>query len=149
MRGYLLDTNVLSLLSPSQTAPDGFTDWLAAEDEASRIFLSSVTIHEVEKGIGLLDHRGADAKADALRAWLSGLVRTYEDKLLPFDIAVAAISGQLEAFAVASGHSPGMADAMIAGTAKTHELTVVTRNGKHFEPFGIPWLLPEACKLSR
>ncbi len=56
---------------------------------------------------------------------------------LPIDAAVSALSGKLEAEAIAAGHCPGMADALIAGTAKAHDLTVVTLNLRHFEPFGI------------
>jgi predicted nucleic acid-binding protein len=64
LKGFLLDTNVISMLSP--TAPDvpvSFLDWLERMDGEGRIFLSAVTIHEIEKGIALLDHKGATAKA--------------------------------------------------------------------------------------
>lgn len=68
---------------------------------------------------------------------MDGLLSTYEDRILPIDAAVSAFSGELEAEAIAAGHSPGMADALIAGTAKAHNLTVATLNLRHFEPFGI------------
>lgn len=74
---------------------------------------------------------------------MDGLVSTYADRILPIDTAVSAISGSLEALAVASGHDPGMADALIAGTAKAHGLTVVTRNRRHFEPFAIDLRVPD------
>ena len=106
-------------------------------DGEGRVFLSVVTIHEIEKGIALLDHKGATAKAAGLRAWLSGLIAAYDDKILDLDASAAAIAGRLEAKAIAEGHDPGMADAVIAGIATAHDLVVVTRNARHFTPFGI------------
>lgn len=144
MNGYLLDTNIVSLLSPSSTVrATVFLDWLEQAEQRSELYLSVVTIHEIKRGIGLLEHKGATAKASALRTWLEGLTATYADRILPIDTAVSAISGALEADAVANGHSSGMADALIAGTAKAHRLTVVTRNQRHFEPFAIDLSVPE------
>ncbi|BGE87983.1 type II toxin-antitoxin system VapC family toxin (plasmid) [Methylosinus sp. 3S-1] len=111
-------------------------------DGDGRLFLSVVSIHEIEKGIALLDHKGATAKAASLKVWLSGLVSTYDDKIIGFDAQAAAIGGRLEAKALTAGHDPGMADAVIAGIAAAHELIVVTRNTKHFLPFGIAVLSP-------
>lgn len=138
MTAYLLDTNVVSLLSPSriQTAT-GLIAWLNKIEETAEFFLSVVTVHEIERGILLLERKGATAKASSLRRWMDGLYATYEDRILPIDAAVSALSGRLEAEAIAAGHSPGMADALIAGTAETHDLTVVTQNLRHFEPFSI------------
>ena len=116
---------------------------MEAMDAEERLFLSVVTIHEIEKGIALLEHKGAVAKAAGLKVWLSGLVNTYDDKILSLDATAAAISGQLEAKAVAAGHTPGMADAAIAGIAKAHDLTIVTRNLKHFVPFGVSVVVPD------
>lgn len=138
MNGYLLDTNVISMLSPSWAgASKVFLDWSERMDGEGRIFLSVVTIHEIEKGIALLEHKGATAKAAGLRVWLAGLVSTYDDKIIGLDAPAAGIAGQLEARAICAGHDPGMADAIIAGIAKARDLHVVTCNTKHFQPFGI------------
>lgn len=68
MSGFLLDTNVISMLSPSAPdAPAAFLAWLERMDGEGLIFLSAVTVHEIEKGIALLDHKGATARAAALR----------------------------------------------------------------------------------
>lgn len=141
MTRYLLDTNVVSLLSPSRATATALIAWLDKAEETSEFFLSVVTVHEIERGIVLLERKGATAKAYGLRGWMDGLFSTYEDRILPIDAAVSALSGKLEAEAIAAGHSPGMADALIAGTAKAHDLTVMTLNLRHFEPFGID-LLP-------
>jgi len=138
LSGYLLDTNVVSLLSPSKgEVSSTFLAWLDDADAKGELFLSVVTVHEIERGITLLDRRGATAKTRDLRHWMDGLVSTYEDRILPIDAVVSAISGGLEAEAVSNGYNSGMADALIAGTAKAHALTVVTLNLRHFVPFAI------------
>lgn len=117
-------------------------------DGEGRIFLSAVTIQEIEKGIALLEHKRAAAKAASLRVWLSGLITTYDDKILGLDASAAAFAGQLEAKAISSGHNPGMADAIIAGIAKAHDLVIVTYNTKHFLPFGITVSSPDEAANS-
>lgn len=97
MNGYLLDTNVVSMLAPSKAeANPKFLAWLECADGQARIFLSVITIHEIERGIAGLNHRGATAKAAALKTWLEGLVSTFHNKILGLDIAAAAYSGRLE-----------------------------------------------------
>lgn len=145
MTGCILDTNVVSLLSPGRVeASPAFLAWLDDVDAKNALFLSAVTVHEIERGITLLKRKGASAKANALRRWTDGLLLTYEDRILPIDATVSIVSGQLEATAVADGHNVGMADALIAGTAKAHGLAVVTFNLRHFAPFGIDVMPPPA-----
>lgn len=134
----------MSMLAPSATqAPQTFLDWLDRADAAGQIFLSVVTIHEIEKGVALLEYKGAASKAAALKMWLMGLVSTYDDKILLIDAIAASFGGQLEAKAAASGHNPGMADAAIAGIAKAHDLVIVTANTKDFLPFGVGVMAPD------
>lgn len=97
----------------------------------------------MEKGIRLLEHKGATAKARNIRIWLRGLIAGYDSSVLAIDAEIAWLSGELEAVAIAAGHAPGAADAMIAGTAKRYDLTVITKNPKHFQAFGIPVLTPD------
>ena len=108
-----------------------------------RVFLSVVAIHEIEKGIALLEHKGATAKAAGLKVWLAGLVATYDDKIIPLDATAAAFAGQLEAKAISAGHNPGMADAIVAGIAKAQDLMIVTHNTRHFLPFGVAVSSPD------
>jgi len=149
LSGFLLDTNVISMLSPARAeASAGFLEWLERVDSEGRVFLSVVAIHEIEKGIALLEHKGATAKAAGLKVWLAGLVAAYDDKIIPIDASAAAVAGQLEARALSAGHDPGMADATIAGIAKAQGLVIVTNNTKHFIAFGIAVATPnEALKL--
>jgi predicted nucleic acid-binding protein len=148
LNGYLLDTNVISTLSPAQAgASPQFVEWLERVDSEGRVFLSVVAIHEIEKGIALLEHKGATAKAAGLKAWLAGLLAAYDDKIIPIDPVAAALGGQLEAKAISVGHAPGMADASMAGIAKAQNLVILTHNTKHFAPFGIDVATPEQAAL--
>jgi predicted nucleic acid-binding protein len=132
------------MLSPSGThVPAPFHAWLERVDGDGQIFLSVVTIHEIERGIVLLDRKGATAKAAGLRGWLLGLTARYSEKVLELDTNAATISGRLEADAIAQGHDPGMADAIIAGIAQAHGLTIVTHNTRHFLPFGVSVSSPD------
>ena len=151
MTGYLLDTNVISMLSPSRAGESGavqFLKWLARKDSEGQVFLSVVTVQEIEKGIALLDTKGATARASGLKLWLAGLFASYGDKIIGVDAATAALAGWLEAKAMSAGHDPGMADAIIAGIAQAHGLVIVTRNKRHFQPFGVCLMSPDDVALS-
>jgi predicted nucleic acid-binding protein len=143
LSGYLIDTNVISMLAPSraEASPD-FLDWLERMDGEGRVFLSAITIHEIEKGIALLENKRAKAKASDLKTWLAGLVSTYADKIIGLETAAAAFGGRLEARAIVAGHNPGMADAAIAGIAEAHDLTIITLNTRDFLPFGVAVFSP-------
>jgi toxin FitB len=143
LTGFLLDTNVVSTLSPlSGSTNDDFAQWIHAQASRDELFLSVVTIHEISKGIALLKNKGATAKAERLTIWLDTVKFDFSDRILSFDSATATLAGELEAAALSRGLAPGMADAMIAATAKLNALTAVTRNVRHFRMFGIDVLSP-------
>ena len=136
MTGYLLDTNVVSAFAPGKAAvsPDTAT-WFEAQTE--RLFLSAVSVVEIEAGIAKLRHSGAVRRADDLTAWFGRLIGLYGGKVLTLDVPVARAAGALAGRARASGRDPGFADIAIAATAEVHGLTVLTRNGRHFAPLGV------------
>ena len=105
---------------------------------SERLFLSTVTVAEIEDGIAKARREGARLKATALAAWLETIVHLYSDRTIPFDINAARIAGRLSDRARGNGHSPGFPDLAIAGTAMAHRLTVLTRNLQHFGPLGVP-----------
>jgi len=107
------------------------------EDNSDRLFLSSVTIAEIEGGIAKVRREGARAKAARLAAWLEAVLHLYGERVLAFDMAAARIAGQLSDRARAQGYSSGFADLAIAATAAAHRLTVLTRNVRHFAPLGV------------
>lgn len=144
MSRFLLDTDVISMLSPSRAAIlPGFLQWLDRADSESRVFLCAISVHEIKKEIVLLEQKAASAKAAALSAWLTGLQTVYADKILSLDAEAAAFSGELEAMALARGADPGMADAAVAGIARAHGMTIVSRSSRHFQPFGVAVVTPE------
>ncbi|WP_068400101.1 type II toxin-antitoxin system VapC family toxin [Kribbia dieselivorans] len=135
---YLLDTNVISeLRKPAHRASSAVRAWVAARTP-SDLHLSVMTILEVEVGIGRLGRRDT-LQADRLRTWLEDdLMGSFHGRILAIDLPVARRAAQL--------HVPDPRperDALIAATAMTHGLTVVTRNVKDFDAFGLaiinPW----------
>jgi predicted nucleic acid-binding protein len=131
---YLIDTDVLSELRRRQRDP-GVVAWIGAQRTAD-LFLSVISIGEIERGISLERPRDPDF-ADALTRWLDGVLALYGDRILPFDLRAGRRWGQLSA---ALGNDT--ADLMIAATALEQGLTVVTRNVRHFEPTGVATLDP-------
>ena len=131
----LLDTNVVSELRKPRPDPN-LAAW--AETITKRdAFISVVTIREIEAGVLLVERRDAD-QGRLLRAWLEERVLLeYADRLLDVDLAVARRAAAL--------HVPDPRperDALIAATALTHGLTVVTRNAADFAPMGVAILNP-------
>jgi len=126
---YLLDTNVISAIRRPDRAPQ-VAAWLRGKPEAE-LFLSVVTLGEIERGIARQE-RGNPDFADDLRAWVDRTVRLFSDRILPFDAEAARIWGRLSADI---GH--GGADLMIAATALARGATVVTGNVADFAPTGV------------
>ena len=134
---YLVDTNVVSAGAPAKAAfMPGLVGWM--ERNSARLYLSVVTVAEVEEGIAKARRSGSARKADALTGWLDALLHLYSARVLPLDISVARVLGPMSDQARATGHTPGLADLMIAATAARHGLTVLTRNVRHFGPLGVP-----------
>jgi len=123
---YLLDTVVLSELRRNSRNPR-VVDWLGSTSSAD-LFLSVVTVGEVEKGITRQRRLNPDF-ADKLAHWLDAVLHSYENRIITVDVRIARRWGQLSD---AVGHSG--ADLLIAATALEHGLTVATRNVRHFEP---------------
>ncbi|HEY1798476.1 MAG TPA: type II toxin-antitoxin system VapC family toxin [Stellaceae bacterium] len=124
---YLLDTVTLSEMRKRNPV----VRWFTERDEAS-LFISAVSVGEIERGAALKRPRDA-LFADALTRWLERLLVHYEDRIIPVDTRIARCWGRLGA---TIGHMS--ADLLIAATALERDLTVVTRNIRHFAPAGVP-----------
>ena len=111
---------------------------------SDRVFLSTITVAEIEDGIAKAVREKSRRKASDLTAWFETVLHLYGDRILPFDIGAARIAGRLSDRARGSGHAPGFADLAIAATAVANRLTVLTRNLRHFVPLGVPALDPFA-----
>ena len=140
---YLVDTNVVSAGAPSRLAPAELVAWMDAH--SALLFLSAVTVAEIEDGIAKLRREGATRKSDDLVIWLETVLHLYGDRILAFDMPTARIAGALSDQARGQGHAPGFADIIIAATAQNHGLTVLSRNVRHFVPLGVPVLDPFAA----
>ncbi|MGZ0713948.1 PIN domain-containing protein [Pseudomonas palleroniana] len=132
---YLLDTHVISELRKPQ-ADAKVVAW-AKSVIAPRMFISAITLKELETGVLRLERRDP-VQGKVLRTWLKKHVMpAFDARILPVDAAVALRCAQL--------HVPDQAnesDALIAATALVHGLTVVTRNVCDFQSSGVPLLNP-------
>jgi len=134
---------VLSLLAPGRPAlnPE-LAGWLRRQADA--LYLSAVTIAEIEQGICKLRRTGGTERADRLSAWLDELLITSPERILSLDGRVGREAGILSDRALAIGRHPGFADIAIAATASSYDLVLLTQNGRHFAPLGIPVIDPVA-----
>jgi predicted nucleic acid-binding protein len=140
---YLLDTNILSVLSPKPIqAPNERAVQAWIEATSSELFLSVISISEIELGIAKANRQGASRKAEALMQWLAGITHLYGGRLLSLDIEAARLTGRLLDRAYGRGWDPGYEDAAIAATAVARGFTVVTRNTRHFQTMDVPCLDP-------
>jgi len=108
------------------------------ERHSDELYLSAVTVSEIEAGIARLAREGADRRSQALSGWLDRVVGLYGERVLSFDVEVARVTGQMSDAARAQGRNPGFADVAIAATARAHDLSILTVNVRHFEPLGVP-----------
>ncbi len=136
---YLLDTNVVSELRKPR-ADRQVKRW-AGSVAASSLYLSSISLLELETGVLQIGRRDA-AQGEVLRRWLDKhVLPAFEGRVLPIDTAVALRCARL--------HVPDRmahGDALIAATALVHGLTMVTRNTDDFLPAGIPLINPWLAK---
>jgi toxin FitB len=145
VKGWLLDTDVLSATGPSRRPlPPEAVRWFT--ERTDTLYFSTITVAEVEAGIARLLRIGAARRADNLREWFDRIVERYAERVLPFDIAAARLAGAIGDAALATGRHPGFADVAIAAIAKASALVVVTLNRRHFEPLGVEVVNPFAAQ---
>jgi toxin FitB len=137
---YLVDTNVISAAAPTRPVPSALIEWMDAHSAA--LFLSVVTVAEIEDGIAKLRRERAVRKSADLASWLETVCHLYSDRILDFDVPTARMAGIISDRARGQGDAPGFADIIIAATAQRHGLTILSRNLKHFAPLGVAVLDP-------
>jgi predicted nucleic acid-binding protein len=137
---YLLDTNIVSADAPAkrQISPDAFAAWVRAHGD--RLYISAVTVAEIEAGIARSVRIGATTKAGRLRRWLAAVEHFYAGRILAFGVEDARHAGAI--LDRARSHDPGFEDIAIAATAAARGFTVLTANERHFAPLGVPHLNP-------
>jgi predicted nucleic acid-binding protein len=145
---YLVDTNIISVTAPTKPQPgSALAAWM--ERNTDRLYLSAVTVMEIEDGIAKAERMGALQKAALLEAWFETLMHLYSDRIIAFDLEAARVAGRLSDLARGRGLSPGAADIAIAATARRHGMVVLTRNLRRFasidvravDPIGNPQAL--------
>ncbi|MFZ1547322.1 MAG: type II toxin-antitoxin system VapC family toxin [Candidatus Nitrotoga sp.] len=135
---YLLDTNVVSELRKAKAgkADKNVIAW-AASVSTNSLFLSVITILELEIGIQLVERRDP-TQGTLLRAWQEGQVLlTFSGRILPVDVLVAQRCAKLHVPDPCSDR-----DALIAATALVHGMTMITRNIADFQATGVELLNP-------
>jgi predicted nucleic acid-binding protein len=130
---YLLDTNVVSELRKPRPHC-GVLSWIN-ELQADQIYLSAVTIGELQTGVELT-RRQNTAKAAEIEIWVDQLAESFQ--VLPMDAQcfrewARVMEGKAERL---------LEDVMIAATARIHRLTVATRNERDFRQLGVHVLDP-------
>jgi hypothetical protein len=135
MKGFLLDTNVVSELRKQERCDPGVRSWFEQIPE-DKLFISVLVLGEIRRGIEQI--RGRDRRqADALESWLESITQGYQERILPVDLPAADRWG---AMGVDQPIAP--VDGLLAATALSHQLTLVTRNVGDVARTGVKVLNP-------
>ena len=139
---FLLDTNVVSELRTGKPQQSSAVRAWAGGVPANQMYLSAVTLLELEMGVLRLARKDAP-QAAPLRAWLTNVLREFQGRVLPFDAEAALLCAPM--------HTPNprsFRDSMIAASAQQHRLALATRNTADFAGLAVelvnPWLNPPA-----
>lgn len=135
---YLLDTCVISELTRPKPSAKVVT-WLKDQPEEI-LFLSAITIGEIQKGISLLPD---SPKKSSLQSWLDyDLQQRFKQRILGVDFEVAQKWGDIQATAERTGNKMPAIDSLVAAIAMVHGMTVVTRNVRDMAASGAALLNP-------
>ena len=139
---YLIDTCVISeLVKPSPNKD--VIDWLN-NIPSERLYLSVITIGEVQKGLTKLPD---SKRKDLLTNWINSLLEDYQSRIYSVNLTVAETWGVIQGKAEKKGTPMASIDSLIAATAYTYNLVLVTRNVHDFEasnlPIKNPWIVQE------
>jgi len=132
---YLIDTNVISEVRKGTKCDPHVAAWFASIHDAN-LYLSVLAVGEIRRGIELVRTRDP-AQSGALDRWLAEVAKSFADRIIPIDRAVADAWGQMSAVRTI----PAI-DALMAATAKVHRMTLATRNVLHVAGLGALILNP-------
>jgi predicted nucleic acid-binding protein len=132
---YLIDTNIISEVRKGERCDPHVSAWYASiADE--QLFLSTLVLGEIRKGVELVRPRDAD-KAAALERWLRQIEAAFDGRVLGIDNAVSDQWGRMSAI-----RSIPVIDGLLAATAATNGLTLVTRKDRDIAGLGAMVLNP-------
>ena len=132
---YLIDTNIISELRKGRRCDPSVARWYESIEDAS-LYLSVLVIGEIRSGIEKARSKDA-VKANALEQWLIAVGTAFGERILPVDRDVADEWGRLNA-----GRRLPVIDGLLAATAKTHHMTLVTRNTADIADLNVSMLNP-------
>ena len=135
---YLVDTNVLSELAKPLPA-DGVLAWFRTHQ--SNLYVSSISIGEIRKGLELLP---AGKRKAGLQAWFKSICECMEGRILSFNTSTAHVWGHMVGTLEKKGIKLPTIDSQLAATASRNGLTMVTRNVDDFKHTGVKLLNPFA-----
>lgn len=137
MVGFILDTCTVSELN--KASPNfGVQHWFDATPTA-RIFVSVITVGELQRGVELLPN---SRRRDALVSWVATFRKTYADRLVGIDEQIALAWGRFSAMRKSAGRPLPTTDGLIAASAAVRDMMVVTRNDADFAGLDIGVLNP-------
>jgi predicted nucleic acid-binding protein len=132
---YLIDTNIISEIRKGTRCDVHVSAWYASIADAD-IFLSTLVLGEIRKGVELARPRDA-GKAAALERWLRDVEVAFDGRVLGVDNAVSDQWARMSAI-----RSVPVIDGLLAATALTHDLTLVTRNDRDVAGLGAEVINP-------
>ena len=137
---YLLDTGTISETA-KRIPSEQMMRWLHSVP-AEDLYLSSVTIGEIAKGISKLAMN--DSRRTRLEHWFDVVRGQFAQRILPFDDMVALAWGRMVGEGLRCGRTMSLADSQIAATASVHGMKLVTRNVDDMVGMGVPIFNPFA-----
>ena len=117
---FLLDTNVVSEVRKGRRSDPSVSNWYTGVGE-SQLFISSLTIGEIRRGIELARRRGDVDQAKTLETWLQTVVEEFSGRILSVDAQVADTWGRISA-----PRPVPVVDGLLAATTVVHDMTLVT-----------------------
>ena len=135
MKGYLLDTNVVSEMRKGTRADPNMLAWFRSAND-DELFLSVLALGEVRSGVERVRPKDP-VQARALERWLLGLETKFADRIFPITSPIADRWGRLSAADPIS-----VVDCLMAATALENDLTLVTRNVEDVKRTGVQLLNP-------
>jgi len=138
MTGWLLDTNVLSVLR--RPKPDKRVIDFVAGKSLDLLYVSIVTFAEIRFGIELV--KDASRRLE-LTEWLDHKLRPmFEGRVLEITEDIMLVWRLLVEHGRKSGHTLAQPDLIIAATARHHGLTIVSRDTREYEQANVAFLNP-------
>ncbi|HKM99413.1 MAG TPA: type II toxin-antitoxin system VapC family toxin [Candidatus Binataceae bacterium] len=132
---YLIDTNIISEVRKGARCDPHVSAWYASIADED-IFLSTLVLGEIRKGVELARSRDA-VKAALLERWLREVESAFDGRVLGIDNTVSDQWGRISAI-----RPVPVIDGLLAATALTNGLTLVTRNDRDLAGLGVTVLNP-------